>query len=77
LWTANLIIATTLSLQHKPNAPGAEIPIYAVLAGLGAAGMYYGYTRTSECHHAMQPMPNSAAPGTWLSPGAAPTPVAP
>jgi hypothetical protein len=93
LQTSNLILAAAESDQkwsdlyngNPPISRGAAIPLYAVLAGLGAAGMYYGYTRTSECREAkdeaagraMQPMPNSAAPGTWPPPGAAPAPVAP
>jgi hypothetical protein len=97
IWTAlqttNLITAAVSSDKswndlYGGNAPlsrGAAIPLYAVFVALGAAGMYYGYTRTSECREAkaeaagraMQPMPNGAAPGTWPPPGAAPAPVAP
>ena len=92
LQTLNFVAAVASSDQkwsdlyngNPPISRGAAIPLYAVLAGLGAAGMYYGYTRTSECREAkaeaagraMQPMPNGAGPGTWPPP-AAPAPVAP
>ncbi len=59
------------------------IGLYTVLTALGAAGMYYGFTKTSECRAAkselmirsttnggMQP-----GPGTWPPPG--PTAPAP
>jgi hypothetical protein len=88
LQTTNLIAAAASSDQqwsdlfngNPPLSRGAAIPLYAVVAALGAAGMYYGYTRTSECREAKeevagraaQPMPNGAAPGTWPPPGAAP-----
>lgn len=52
------------------------IPLYASLAALGAAGMYYGYSRTSRCKDAkQQQMIRSQGggnlaptPGTWPPP---------
>jgi len=91
LQTSNLILAAASSDQkwsdlyngNPPISRGAAIPLYAVFAALGAAGMYYGYTRTSECRdakeeaagRATQPLPNGAAPGTWPPPGAVPAPA--
>lgn len=57
------------------------IPVYAGLAALGAAGMYYGFTRTGACRRARselaqrgpagipQPAPG---PGTWPPPAPGP-----
>lgn len=97
IWTGlqalNLITAAVSSDKtwndtfngNPPLSRQSAIPLYAVLAGLGAAGMYYGYSRTGACRdakaeaagRAAQPMPNGAAPGTWPPPAAAPEPSAP
>jgi hypothetical protein len=89
LQSANLLLATTKTDQqwndlyngNPPISRSSAIPLYAVFAALGAAGMYYGFTRTAECREAkfelraraQQPMPG-AMPGTWPPP---PPPGAP
>src|SRR5450432_1275565 len=76
LQTGNLILAASKSDQgwsdtfngNPPFSRSTAIPIYAVLAALGGAGMYYGYSRTAECRdakaemigRAMQPMPGGS-----------------
>jgi len=90
LQTGNLILSATRTDQqwndqfggNPPFSRSASIPIYAVLAALGGAGMYFGYSRTSECREAkaeamsrsMQPI-GPATQGTWPPPAAAPAPV--
>jgi hypothetical protein len=91
VWTvlesANLILAVSKSDQgwsdtfngSPPFSRSTAIPLYAVLAALGGAGMYYGFSRTGECRDAkaetisrsMQPI-NPAPQGTWPPPGLAP-----
>jgi hypothetical protein len=61
---------------NPPFSRSTALPLYAVLGGLGAAGMYYGFSKTSECRSAknalngrmMQPG-GQPAPGTWPPPG--------
>lgn len=62
-----------------PISRGAAIPLYAVFATLGAAGMYFGYSRTGACRNAKAELvaretvqPGAAQPGTWPPPAAAP-----
>ena len=90
LQTANLILSATRTddqwnAQFNGNPPfsrSASIPIYAVLAALGGAGMYFGFSRTAECRDAkaetmsrsMQPIA-PAPQGTWPPPAAAPAPA--
>lgn len=90
LQTGNLILSATRSDQqwndqfngNPPFSRSASIPIYAVLAALGGAGMYFGYSRTSECRDAkaeslsrsMQPIAPTTR-GTWPPPAAAPPPA--
>ncbi len=70
-----------------PISQGGAALIFSPLALLGAAGMYYGFTRTSECHDlqpriedAPQPMPTTvvtppvAAPAVVTPPVPAPAP---
>jgi hypothetical protein len=64
VWTAlqglNLAVAVSSSDSEwddvfggsAPLSRSAAIPLYVGLAGLGAAGMYYGFTRTSACRSA-------------------------
>ena len=91
LQTGNFILSAARTDQswnnqfngNPPFSRTASLPIYAVLAALGGAGMYFGFTRTSECREAkaemmtrsMQPI-TPAGQGTW-PPAAAPAPVAP
>jgi hypothetical protein len=88
LQTANFALAASKSEQEwnddyngdPPISHGAAIPVYAALAALGGAGMYYGFSRTGACRSAklelmirassgQQPMP-----GTWPPPQQAPAP---
>jgi hypothetical protein len=65
LQTGNLILSAARSddswnTQFNGNPPfsrSASIPIYAVLAALGGAGMYFGYSRTGECREAKAASP--------------------
>ncbi|HEY5927941.1 MAG TPA: hypothetical protein VIV11_39915 [Kofleriaceae bacterium] len=72
-----------------PLARSTALPLYVALAGLGVAGMYYGFSRTGSCRQAknelvarqmqpggMQPQPGV---GTWPPPAApvGPPPPAP
>jgi len=91
LQTGNLILATAKSDQgwsdtfngNPPFSRSTAIPLYAVLAALGGAGMYFGFSRTGACREAkaetmsrsMQPI-TPATQGTWPPP-AAPAPAAP
>jgi hypothetical protein len=92
LQTGNLILAASKSDQgwsdtfsgNPPFSRSTAIPLYAIVAALGGAGMYFGFTRTSACREAkaesraMQPLPMGApGPGTWPPPAAAPAPAAP
>jgi hypothetical protein len=68
---------------EPPFARSTALPLYAVMAGLGAAGMYYGFSRTGQCRSAKAELNNritqpggtgtQPAPGTWPPPGQ-PTP---
>jgi hypothetical protein len=94
VWTVlqTLNFVTTLSRTSQewddvyggnpPFSRSTALPLYAGLAALGAAGMYFGFSRTSECRSAksalnarvmqpgMQPgMGGQPAPGTWPPPG--------
>jgi hypothetical protein len=74
--------------DSTPGAPSwsrsTDLAIGAALGALGAAGMYYGFSRTGECRSAksalnarvMQPggMGGQPAPGTWPPPGQGPAP---
>jgi hypothetical protein len=65
-----------------PLSRGAAIPFYALLAAAGAGGMYYGYTRVSQCQEAKTAltlrMTTNPQINTWPppAPGTAP-PAAP
>lgn len=59
-----------------PFSRTTAVPVYIALAGLGAAGMYYGFSRTGECREAKtelagrqaQPNGTGVQPGTWPPP---------
>lgn len=63
--------------MDPPIKRSTAIPLYIGLAGLGAAGMYYGFSRTGECREAkaelagrtQQPNGGGMQPGTWPPPG--------
>ena len=90
LQTGNLILAASKSEQgwndtfngNPPISRSTAIPLYAVFAALGAAGMWYGFSRTGECREAKaesmsrmaQPM-GAPTTGTWPPPAAAPAPA--
>jgi hypothetical protein len=101
IWTAletlNFALAVSKSEQEwndsyngdPPISHGVAVPLYAALAALGGAGMYYGYTRTAACRSAkaelmirasggQQPGPGAwppaPGPGTWPPPQQAPAP---
>jgi hypothetical protein len=88
LQTLNLAIAASSSDAEwddnfggdAPFSRGTAIPLYAVLAGLGAAGAYYGFTKTAECRQARMELMMRAGgmqpgmqPGTWPPPPMQPT----
>jgi len=62
-----------------PIARKPSIALYAGLAALGAAGAYYGFTKTGECRDAklqlMMRAGQQQQPGTWPPPAAAPAPA--
>jgi hypothetical protein len=70
---------------EPPFSRGAALPLYATLAALGGAGMYFGYSRTAACRSAKSELMIRAmsgpqhAPGTWPPPQpvgpAAPAPM--
>lgn len=90
IWTAlqALNLATALSSSEAewdenfggsaPLSRSASIPLYSALGVLGAAGMYYGFSRTGRCRDAkaelaartMQPSgyPTQPGAGTWPPP---------
>ena len=96
VWTVlqslNLVVAATKSEAEWNEMFGddpalsqqAAIPLYATFAALGAAGMYYGFTRTSGCRRAKAELLERAGapaggapapgPGTWPPPAPAPAP---
>jgi hypothetical protein len=93
LQTINFSVAASRSEQEwndsfdgdPPLSHSTAIPVYAGLALLGGAGMYYGFSRTGACRAAKNeammrgmggPQPG---PGTWPPPAApaAPAPAAP
>lgn len=67
---------------NPPFSRTTALPLYAVLGGLGAAGMYYGFSRTGECRQAKselnarmtQPGGMGPIPGAWPPPGQQPAP---
>lgn len=72
--------------EDPPFERSTAIPLYASLAALGAAGMYYGYSRTSRCKDAKQQQMirsqggGTLAPtptGTWPPPAPGTAPAAP
>lgn len=105
IWTAlqvlNLGLAVSKDDQgwsdtfsgNPPFERTTGIGVYSVFAALGAAGMWFGYTRTSACRSAktelairasQQPMPGAGGAEPWpplqptpATPGAPPTPPAP
>jgi hypothetical protein len=93
VWTALQALNLGLALSYDdsdwdeiysgnpPVSRKTGIGVYSVFAALGAAGMWFGYTRTSACRNAktelatraMQPgMPNNGMQ-TWPPPPATPT----
>ena len=83
LQVANLALATSDSDAEWDARFGGDpllsrstsIPVYAVLAAVGVAGMYYGFKKTGECRSAKNQLIIRAtggmqqpAPGTWPPP---------
>jgi hypothetical protein len=76
-----------------PFSRNTAIGVYGGFAALGAAGMWYGYSRVADCHEARnelairaarQPTPGPGSPEWWpppqpapAEPPAAPSPPAP
>ena len=62
-----------------PFGRTTAIPLYIGLAALGAAGMYYGFSRTGECREAKAEWAQRAQgqPGVMPPPGTWPPPPAP
>ena len=64
VWTGLELVNVALALARSDQSWAEQfggdppitrthvIPVYAVLAAIGAAGMYYGYTRTAACRAA-------------------------
>ncbi len=64
VWTGLEVVNVALALARTdqswadqfggdpPITRTEVVPVYAVLAAIGAAGMYYGYTRTAACRAA-------------------------
>jgi hypothetical protein len=46
-----------------PFSRSTAMPVYGVLAGLGIAGMYYGFSRTGECRSAKAALANRTRGG--------------
>ncbi|CAN5708386.1 hypothetical protein BH11MYX1_BH11MYX1_47610 [soil metagenome] len=81
-WQKQLCDATDPMCTPALSQGGAAL-IFTPLALLGAAGMYYGFTRTTECRDARprateepQPMPVAAPPPVVVAPPN-PAPVVP
>jgi hypothetical protein len=96
IWTAIQVVrvGVALSLSEEDYegsglSRGADLTLGVLFGALGAAGMYYGYTRTAKCRDAKnQLMMRMGAPGggggmapgggaTWPPPGGAPPPAPP
>ncbi|HSD86858.1 MAG TPA: hypothetical protein VLB44_05065 [Kofleriaceae bacterium] len=88
IWTAlqtlNLLTAAASNDQKwndtfngkPPFSRGVAIPLYAVAAAAGGAGMWFGYTRVSACRSAKGELAMRANPGTAPMPGTWPPPAA-
>ena len=71
--------------NDPPISRSASIPLYAGLAAVGAAGMYYGFTKTARCREAKQlwmvrggmQQQQPMQPGTWPPPAGPPGAPAP
>jgi len=86
VWTAlqasNLLVAVSKNsaewdAQFDGEAPfsrGTAIGLYSGFAALGAAGMYFGFTRTSACRDAKAEWMIRAMQGQGMQPGLAPQP---
>jgi hypothetical protein len=95
LQTANFVLATANDDQgwhdtfcskgdascSPPLSRGVAIPVYIGLALAGAAGMYYGFSRTGQCRAAKAQaairMQQGATPNLPPAPGTWPPPPAP
>jgi hypothetical protein len=60
---------------HSPLSRQVALPLYVGLGSLGIAGMYYGFTRTSQCRGAKNELTlrimqggGPTQPGTWPPP---------
>ena len=67
-----------------PIARGTALPMYVAFGALGAAGMYYGFSRTSRCRDAKSQLvgrqmqrPQVPNAGTWPPPYQPPPPGPP
>jgi hypothetical protein len=84
LQTLNLVTAVAADDQKwndtfngkPPFSRGVAIPLYAVAAAAGGAGMWFGYTRVSECKSAKGELAMRANPGMGPMPGTWPPPAA-
>lgn len=91
VWTGlqaiNLLAAATIDSAEFKDKYGLDrtlaMSLYGGFAALGAAGLYYGWTRTSKCREAKQAWTMrlgnegglAPAPGTWPPPAPAPAPA--
>jgi hypothetical protein len=63
---------------NPPIARDSAIPLYVLLAVLGAGGAYYGYSNTGECRYAkQQAMVRAARPPYVPQPAGWPSPYPP
>ncbi|MEJ7602190.1 MAG: hypothetical protein WKG01_30110 [Kofleriaceae bacterium] len=83
LQTLNLLAAASLDDEEFEDDYGVDRKLamgaYATLAIAGAAGIYYGWTSTSQCREAkrQQMMGGDGKPGGAWPPEATPSPEAP
>ena len=95
VWTALQVLNLGLTLSYDesewndayagdpPFGRKTGIGLYTAFAALGAAGMWFGYTRTGACRNAKlelagragRPMTPGGAMPTWPPPSTAPTPA--
>ncbi|HEY5934802.1 MAG TPA: hypothetical protein VIU61_09210 [Kofleriaceae bacterium] len=91
VWTGlqalNLLLAASTDSAEFEDKYGLDrtvaMSLYGGLGALGAAGLYYGWTRTGQCRSAKQEWMLRAgggdgmapAPGTWPPPAPGPGPA--
>jgi hypothetical protein len=68
----------TFPNHNPPFSRHTALPVYTVLAALGGAGMYYGFSRTGQCREAQAELAGRRGQGpgvgTWPPPAPSPPP---